>query len=326
MAAPHADRAGTVPGHIDVHQHYFPDFYVAALHRAGRAASGGAPLPDWSEADCLSMLDRRGIETAVLSLAPPGVQLGDPAGSAELAARCNDYLAELCARHPGRLGGFGALPLPDVPASLAEIARVYDDLGLDGVGLLTNVAGRYLGDPEFEPVFAELGRREAVVYLHPVEPVVDPAPSLGLPGWFAEFPFDTTRTLTDLILRGTLERHDGLRLIVAHAGGAAPFIVNRINNVWRELPGAAQRAPAGVTAYLRRLYYDTASCGAGYGLRLVRDLAGVEQIVLGSDYPFVPEHAVTALADRLADPLFLGTGAATLRDNALRLLPRLAKR
>ncbi|MFG2503242.1 amidohydrolase family protein [Streptomyces sp. NPDC048441] len=306
--------------HIDVHHHFIPEFYRDIAGQAGHVLSGGAPIPPWTPGESLAMLDDAGIEFALLSIAPPGVYFGDPAAAAALATRCNDHLAELIKEHPGRFGGFGVLPLPDVDAALAEIDRIFDVHRLDGVGLYTNVAGRYLGDPAFEPVFAELNRRRAVAYLHPAEPPVDPAPGLGLPGWYGEFVFDTTRALSQMIVQGTLSRHRDVSLIVAHAGGTAPAIVQRIENVRRTTPDAAQETSVD---FLKRLYFDTASCGAGHGLRLVRDLVGTERILVGSDYPFVPPHSVGALTKNLADPRFLGVGPATLRENTVRLFPRL---
>jgi len=312
----------TEPGHIDVHHHFVPSFYWEAARRAGVTMSGGAPMPDWRPEDTLAMLDERGVAAALLSVVPPGVYFGDQAQASVLARRCNEFAAGLVGDHPDRLGAFAVLPLPDVDAALTEVGYALDVLGLDGVGLYSNVAGRYLGDPRFEPLFAELDRRGAVVYLHPAEPPCDPAPGLSLPPWFGEFVFDTTRALTNMVLRGTLERNARFTLIVAHAGGTAPYIVNRMTNAWRDMPEARLAAPEEPLAYLRRLYYDTASCGAGHSLRLLRDLVGADRLLVGSDFPFVPAHAVSVLRTRLEDPHFLGVPAEFLRASALRVFPR----
>lgn len=311
-------------GYIDVHHHILPPFYRDALLSAGLSEVDGAPLPDWTAPDMVSMMDDRGIEVALVSLPPPGVAFGDRRATVKLTRRCNEFAAELVAGRPRRLGAFGSLPLPDVDAALDEIRYLYDVLRLDGVALTSNVDGVYLGDPAFEPVFAELGRRDAVVFVHPVAPPVDPAPGLAQPAWFGEYVFDTTRAVANLALHGTLWRHRSVRMIVAHAGGTAPFIANRLLNLWRETPGAPERAPEEPLELLRRLYYDTASCGLGHGLRLVRELVGADRVLLGSDHPFVPAHSTTSLAKRMADPAFLGVPMRTLRDNALRLFPRFA--
>ncbi len=309
--------------HIDVHHHFLPDFWREAVARAGFTEVDGAPLPAWNPALMMAMLDEREIGAALLSIPPPGVRLGDDAATAKLARRCNEYAADLVRENRCRLGALGALPLPDVDATLEEIAYADEVLNLDGIALTSNVAGRYLGDPAFEPVFAELNRRRAVVFLHPVAPPADPAPGVGLPAWFGEYVFDTTRCLAQLAVRGTLSRYRDIRVIVAHAGGTAPFIVNRLTNLWRITPGTHENGAEEPVAMLRRLYYDTASCGLGHGLRLVRDLAGAHRVLVGSDFPLVPAHSTTALTERMTDPAFLGVPVDTLRENALRLFPRL---
>jgi predicted TIM-barrel fold metal-dependent hydrolase len=117
--------------------------------------------------------------------------------------------------YPDRFGVFASLPLPDVDASLAEIEYAFDALRVDGVVLLTNIAGTYLGDPSFDPVFAELNRRQAIVFLHPTSPPCWEAFSLGLSRPLMEFPFDTTRAVTNLFRSGTFDRCPDLRVIVA---------------------------------------------------------------------------------------------------------------
>ena len=135
---------------VDLHGHAFPGRHCAFLDNLVGAAS---PVPDWSVAAQLEMMDSRGIHAAVLSLPPPGVFFGDLALAARLAREVNDDIAALVAEHPARFGGLAALPLPDVEASLAEIGHAFDELGLDGVALLTNVGGIYVGDPCGVPLF-----------------------------------------------------------------------------------------------------------------------------------------------------------------------------
>jgi 6-methylsalicylate decarboxylase len=162
--------------------------------------------------------------------------------------------AETIRSHPARFGGFACLPLPDVDGALAEIDYALGTLGLDGVMLLTNANGTYLGDSRLDPVFDELNRRAAVVFLHPALPACADCTSLGYAP-LIDFVFDTTRAVTHLVLSGTLERSPDLRVIVPHAGGTIPYLADRIDLLAsRFVPGASQRAPAGVKAYLRRLY------------------------------------------------------------------------
>jgi hypothetical protein len=120
------------------------------------------------------------------------------------------------------------LPLPDVDAAMAEIAYCCDHLDVDGFALLTNVGGTYLGDPSREPVFRELNRREARVFIHPTSPACWEHTSLGRPRPMLEFFFDTTRAVVDLVLNGTIARHTDIEFIIPHAGATLPMIVDRV--------------------------------------------------------------------------------------------------
>ncbi|MFF7258816.1 amidohydrolase family protein [Streptomyces sp. NPDC008159] len=159
-------------GLVDVHAHHLPDFYVEQATAAGHVHPDGmGGWPSWSVRDRLDLMDRNGIETAMLSLSSPGVHFGDDKAARLLARRVNEYTADVARENRGRFGSFASLPLPDVDGALEEIAFAFDELGADGVALLTHTHGVYLGDARLEPVFAELDRRKAVVFLHPTSPV-----------------------------------------------------------------------------------------------------------------------------------------------------------
>ncbi|WP_281032304.1 amidohydrolase family protein [Nocardia aobensis] len=147
---------------IDTHQHYLPQFYRDLLDSHGMDA-GGWPTPDWSLEAALALMDDLQIATGVVSLSSPGVRFDDDETSRAVARRVNEFVAELVKDRPERFGLFASLPLPDVDGALAEIADAYDELHADGVVLLSNVDGIYLGDRAYEPVWEELNRRSAVV-------------------------------------------------------------------------------------------------------------------------------------------------------------------
>ena len=151
---------------IDVHHHFLPPVFRETM---GEAAIGApAPnrvAPQWRVADSLAVMDRHGITTAVVS-APP-LWMSDMAKTRTLTRACNEFSAQMVADHPTRFGTFAALPLPDVAAALKEIDHAFEVLKTDGIGLMTNYGDRYLGHAEFVPVFDELNRRKAVVYVHP---------------------------------------------------------------------------------------------------------------------------------------------------------------
>ena len=228
---------------IDTHAHVHPPAYREAL--------GNAPLPPMTLAGLEEAMERHQIDGAVISTGPPGGFAGPGGDGRDLARRANDGLAEIVAAQPRRFAAVATLPLPDVDAALTELDRAYDELSLDGVLLLTNLAGTYLGDPAWEPLFAALDARGAYVFVHPGLPP-HPLP-LPHPVWMYEFPFETVRAVANLIYSGTLERHPSIRFQLAHLGGAAPFLAHRIASLADREPERADQAPAGALAYLERL-------------------------------------------------------------------------
>ncbi len=202
--------------------------------------------------------------------------------------------------HPRRFGAFAVLPLPDVEASFAELAYALDILELDGVGLLSSVDGRYMGDPAYGELFEELDRRRVPVFMHPHTPDDKVTPVLPLPSSLIEFVFETTRATASLLFTGTLERCPNLRIILPHAGGTVPYIALRLclGQFW---PGLQEHVPLGVLTYLQRLYYDTALSAAPFALRSLQELVDVTHVLFGSDYPFAPELATVATIEGLKE-------------------------
>lgn len=142
---------------IDAHMHFTPDAYRARL--AARALLA-FPLPEWSTPGALAFMDANAFDRAMLSLSPPGVAFGDQGLADELARLVNEATTSLIAMHPRRFAGLAVLPLPDVDSALVELRHALDVLELDGIVLLSNVLGRYPGDPAWGPLFDELERRE----------------------------------------------------------------------------------------------------------------------------------------------------------------------
>lgn len=301
-----------------MHCHTVPREYLTELRRLGEDLSPPLPVAD-AEAIGLTM-ERRSIDAAVISLSPPGVWFGDPGLARELSRLVNESIAGMVREQPARFAGLVTLPLPVVDAAVAEIAYGLDVLGLDGVALHSNVDGIYLGDPEFEPVFEELDRRGAYAFVHP-NPPPTPSPKADVPPWVVEFPFDTTRAVVDLIYSGTLERFPNVRLQLAHMGGATPFLAHRIAEWAGRVPERADAAPAGALAYLRRLYYDTGLANNTIAVAAVHQLAGIEKIVFGTDWPFLAESDDFDLTAGLG--LSETERALIEHTNAAALVPRL---
>jgi 6-methylsalicylate decarboxylase len=317
-------------GRIDVHAHFLPEVYAEALSRAGlRTLDGGFPVPAWSASAAIEMMDRQHIATAMISLSSPSAHFLAPAERPQLLRQVNEAGAALVGAHPGRFGYFASLPLPDVAASLQALNHAFDGLGVDGVVLMTNADGQYLGSPAFAPIFAELNRRKATVFLHPTSPACFEAVALGRPAPLLEFPLDTTRTIVDLLYSRTLQSNADIKVIVPHGGAALPALVARIA-AFANVPFIEPRpsSEAEVFETLERLYYDLALSTHPAPLAALRRLAPVSQILFGSDWPFTPEAGVARNIRLLEQEngLSEADAKAIARENAERTFPRLMRR
>jgi predicted TIM-barrel fold metal-dependent hydrolase len=314
---------------IDAHSHFLPPVYAQALAEAGLVVlDGGFPVPAWSEQRALAHMNQHGIETSMLSVSSPTVSfLKDKPARRRLARAVNEFAGELVRRSPGRFGAFATLPLPDTDEAIEEIGYALDVLKLDGVVMETNVHGIYLGDTRLDPVFAELNRRKATVFLHPTSPPCLEAVGLGRPAPILEFPMDTARTVTDLIFAGTLTRYPDLRLIVPHAGGALTALVDRIAG-FSTLPFLKHR-PDGGAAEVRRvlagLHYDLAASANDAAIERLRRIVPLTRVLFGSDFPFTPAAGIEAnvLGFRGLSGLSAAEHENLARNNALALFPRL---
>jgi 6-methylsalicylate decarboxylase len=307
---------------IDIHQHFLPPFYLAALAEHGIRVGAELPFLEWDVQSTLELMDRHDIATAIVSISEPGVYFGDALSARKLARRCNEYAADLTREYPTRFGAFAILPLPDVDFALQELEYALDTLRLDGVVLLSNSDGRYPGDPLFNELFSELQRRKTVVFIHPAVPAINRHLQLDLPPFLVEFVFDTTRAIVNLLYSGTLDRCPAIRFITAHAGGTVPYLAHRIAMGQVMLSGA----PQGTITYLKQLYYDVALSTSPYVLYSLQELVDASRLLFGSDYPFAPEMATDFVIRGLKRHYEFDETARVMieRENALALFPRFA--
>ncbi|MFI7104266.1 amidohydrolase family protein [Streptomyces sp. NPDC050161] len=322
-----------MPKLVDVHAHCLPRAYRQAAHDAGLTSfDGGFPIPSWSIEAALDFMDSHRITAQVLSVTSPPVHvLAGADGAAALAARTNEEIAEIVTLHPDRFTATAVLPLPDVTATLKTIGHCFDALGMCGATLFTHYQGHYLGDPLYEPVFAALNDRHALILLHPTSPVCAEQTRLGRPAPVIEFPLDTTRAVVNLLYTGTLQRYPNLRIVVPHAGAAVPALAWRIAHFADALPLPGKqdtRTATAVMAQLHALYYDVALSANQHALAALRTVADPARILFGSDYPFAPESVVQDNITGLASSSHLTEGAreAIGHRNALTLLPALRHR
>jgi predicted TIM-barrel fold metal-dependent hydrolase len=308
---------------IDMHHHFLPPAHVERESRRIKKAHAAPPerLANWSPQTALAVMDANEIDFAVASISTPGVWFGDAKEAALIACEWNDYAAAQIQTYPDRFGFLATLPLPATEESLREVDRALGMLHADGVALFTNYEGKYPGDRAFAPVFEELNRRAALVYFHPTFPAYGETVP-GIMPHVVEFAFETARAIISVLISGALTQYPRIRWIFSHAGGALPVLVDRLERLL-ETPENAQALPEGVRAALSHLYFDIAGTSSEIALATLRATVPLSQILYGSDAPFVaPQKGIGSLARA---SLTQDERKAIEHDNALRLLPRLAR-
>lgn len=351
---------------IDVHHHIVPKEYIKSLSKEGVKKALGVRFPSWNPDKALKVMNKYNISTSIISISAPGVYFSNKP-SIELAKFLSNQTNEICADlindYPGRFGAFAILPLPDVDAALEEVKYALDTLKLDGIFLLSNYDGYYLGDPRFEKLFKELNNRKAVVFIHPATPPGINEIHLNFPESLMDVCFDTTRTAFSLIINGITKKYPDIRFILAHAGGATPYLAGRISflfSLFDNLGGAPAYIADGVDAlshaipklktafgeeleiylnvkdnvlpegpdyYLKKFYYDTAVSASPHTFASLQTIVDSSKIVFGSDYIFGTEAAVPATIKGVKEYSGFDTNdiKAIANQNVLKLFPRLKK-
>ncbi len=323
---------------IDLHHHIIPDFYVKALAEKGITELSGVPIPTYTTDECLKDMDKVGIEKAILSIPFSGVHVKDNGFFQDLARKTNTCLAEMIRKYPTRFGALASVPLPNIEAAFAELEFAMDELHLDGVVLLSNSDGMYLGDPELEEFFAELNRRKTVVFVHPNNPPFAEMIKPDVPVVHIEWPFDTTRAVANMVYSGALDRYKNIRFILSHGGGVVPYLAWRISileyrqrdkvKMMRSLYDLIIRKQGPVTGLrlLQKMYYDTTAVTTPSSLSTLKELLDPSHIVLGTDLGAAPRLMASLVLSDLKsfdgfDEEYL---RAIARKGALELFPRLA--
>jgi aminocarboxymuconate-semialdehyde decarboxylase len=244
-------------------------------------------------------MDRAGIDIEVVSLSTPNVFFADAKHQPQVAAMINDSYADLIARHPKRFKGFASIPMDAPDAALNELHRAIDALKLNGVILLSNIGGKPLTAPEYRPFFEEANRMKLCILLHPMLPANSDEFREYVLGPIIGFPFDTSLAVARMCYDGMFEALPDIRWIVGHLGGAIPYLMERMDNGFRDFADCRAKIDKLPSVYLKRLYYDTVSFSA-HTLTMVRNMVGPAQMVLGSDYPHLLgsiDRAVTSIED-----------------------------
>jgi predicted TIM-barrel fold metal-dependent hydrolase len=317
---------------VDLHQHFFPGASLGPEHLRDLEDNGWRFPPEnfpWSPEKNLAFMDRLGIGTAILSLTgSPG---GDGVGPAnrEFARALNETAHRTVVDHPGRFGFFANLPIPsDTEAALGELAHALDVLGADGVNLTSSYGkgedARYVGHDAFDPIWEELNRRSAVVFLHGDQtPGSNRFPNRLVPIPVGEVPNETYKAAADLVTRGKKRRYANVRIVLSHSGGSTPFLASRAAGLAHLQQPELSREE--MLEDFAGFYYETALSGFETNLVALESFVAADHILFGSDFPAIDVATAawytgnvdTYFADR---PNRLG---AVMRENALALLPRL---
>jgi predicted TIM-barrel fold metal-dependent hydrolase len=233
----------------------------------------------------LADMDAAGIGMTALSINDPGPELFGKEGPA-VARLVNDWVAGVAKQHPTRFFGLCVLPLQDMQACIAELDRCITKLGMKGILLYSNNAGRFPDEPEFRPLFRRAEELDVPILLHPAYPMTydatkgyEMAAGLGLM-------FDTTIALTRIILAGILDQHPKLKLVCPHVGGALPYLVGRIDHQTMVLKRGAEHIHRAPSEYLRQIWLDTVSPLA-MSIRYGYDFVGPDRLLYASDHPWV---------------------------------------
>jgi len=321
----------------DLHTHYYPNAFFRLIDEVGGAFSFGTdptgrtiiryrgsrffgitpPMTD--PARRIEDMDRVGIDVEVLSLSTPNVYFAPPERQAEVARLVNDAYADLAARYPTRFKGFASIPMDDADAALRELDRTQGELRMNGVIVLSNINGRALTDPRYRPFFAECDRRRVCVFIHPMIPAAAEPFAEYVLGPIIGFPFDTTLAVARLCYAGVFRELPNIRWILGHLGGAVPYLMERMDNGYRDFAECRVNIDELPSVYLKRLYYDTVSFSAP-SLRLAHQVVGADHLVMGSDYPHLLgsiDRAVTSITSLdiptvEKDRIFSGTARAVL--------------
>jgi len=318
---------------VDCQSHVFPEAYADILKRNPQSpqATGddGTYVVTYGDVQKFTLrldryaperkirdMDSAGIDVSVLSVNMPGPERLAPALAVEGARVCNNYLAEVCSRYPGRFVGLASLPLQDIPAAILELDRAIDELDLRGLVLFSHINGRPVDAPEFEPFYAHAETRGVPLILHPTVPTwgetikdYSMIPMLGLM-------VDTSIAMLRLILGGVLERHPRLQIVHPHAGGVLPYLMGRVEEQTQVKGRGREHISKSPAEYYRHVYLDLVS-PSKLAIRYAYDFAGPDRLLFASDHPWVGIDTMLNLVKQLDVPesdlaKILGLNASTL--------------
>ena len=304
---------------IDIHAHALHRDFLGDAAVQGvlgvEARGGGFGFRGYGDLDPLlfdvegrvASLVGRGVGLQVVSPPPRAVSDAGWAADGAFARRLNEQTAAVVREAGGLVAGLAVPALAEPGLAVDTVCRAMDEGGLVGVALPTSAGGRVLDDGAFEALFAACARRGCPVFMHPTSGVertgLQSFTMLQAVGW----PCETALCVGRMIFAGVWERHPGLRLVLAHGGGALPSLIGRLDLVYdapryERNPACRAHISRAPTSYLRHILFDTAVAHPVL-LRHLIELVGVGNVVFGTDFPFEVGDPLGAIALPVLDGL-----------------------
>lgn len=286
---------------IDFHNHYYPPAYLDALERGPSAVrvtrdDAGNPVVHYPGDFNVAVRGHRdidyreevlraaGVDTQVITLTTPGTHVEEPKTAARLAQLVNDAFAKVVADKHGRFAALATLPLNDPAASVTEFRRAVQQLGFAGAMLFSNVNGVALADQRFWRLYEVANELEAVLYIHPTNPVSVAAMEKYWLMPLVGFLMDTTLAAAELVFSGVPEKFPDIKWVLGHLGGAIPYLAERLDRGYEAFPDCRVNIAQPPSTYLKKFYLDTVNFDPK-AIELAISFSGVERILAGSDYP-----------------------------------------
>ena len=321
---------------IDFHAHIYPEDYLKRLEAStgdvrietdakgqkwilSMGAKAGPIIPDFFDTDVrVDRIKKHRVDMQILSSPHPGVDRFSPDESAEMSRIINDGIAKAVRKYPKRFQGLAMLPLIDTKLALKELDRAVQDLGLKGMCMLTNVAGKMVDSEFLLPVYARAQELGVPIFIHPTTPLGAAVMQEWRLAIILGFEFDIVLSATRLAYAGVLDKFPELNFVISHLGAGIPFLAGRIDRGYND-PTCGIKTKKPTSEYLRDLYCDTVSFYQP-GLMMAYQFYGAGRMVLGSDFPLIIGDLPAAVPSIEEMPIPKREKEKILGDNVIQLL------
>jgi len=285
---------------IDMHSHFLPPSYMEYLKKYEEKRPDNFDTPSWSEKAHIKQMDALGVAFSFISISTPNLSNASDEIEKAYARRINEEGAAFVAKYPDRVALMAELPLPNIENALDEAAYALDVLGVAGFGLKTHYRGNYLGNSDLDPLLAFLDKHNAIVVVHPTKPFQHyEGVNEGLPIPTFEYFVETTRTFTNMVLKNTFEHYPNIRWVFPHAGAFIALLSDRFDSSVISFKLKNPLFHADFSGAMKHVYFDLAGFSLPKQIQILKQNVPIDHMLYGSDGPYTPEIATTALAGAL---------------------------